>query len=68
MGLARWSTVFPESVVVVAAVPAAMCGWGLCSRCLGVGGVSRAYTNHQREVASHKDFGRTACLFAVSYR
>ena len=37
MGLARCGTVFPVSVVVGAAVPAAVCRWGLCSRCPGVG-------------------------------
>ena len=37
MGFARSGTVFPVSVVVGAAVPAAVCRWGLCSRCPGVG-------------------------------
>ena len=36
MGLARCGTVFPVSVVG-AAVPAAVCRWGLRSRCPGVG-------------------------------
>jgi len=30
VGLARCGTVFPVSVVVGAAVPAAVCRWGLC--------------------------------------
>ena len=30
-------SVFPMSVVVGAAVPAAVCRWGLCSRCPGMG-------------------------------
>ena len=38
MGLARCGTVFPVSVVVGAAVPAAVCRWGLCPQCPGVGG------------------------------
>jgi len=36
VGLARCGTVFPVSVVVGAAVPAAVCRWGLCPRCPGV--------------------------------
>jgi len=32
----RCGTVFPVSVVVGVAVPAAACCWGLCSRCPGV--------------------------------
>jgi len=35
--LARFGTVFPVSVVVGATVPAAVCRWGLCSCCPGVG-------------------------------
>jgi len=39
-------TVFAVTVVVRAAVPAAMCRWGLCPRCPGVGrclsGVNRS--------------------------
>jgi len=35
--LARCGAVFPVSVVVGAAVPAAVCRWGLCPRCSGVG-------------------------------
>jgi len=34
---ARCETVFPVSTVVGAAVPAAVCRWGLCRCCPGVG-------------------------------
>jgi len=37
VGLARCGIVFPVSVVVGAAVPAALCCWGLCPHCPGVG-------------------------------
>jgi len=37
VGLARCGTVFPVSAVVGAAVPAAVCRWGLCPCCPGVG-------------------------------
>ena len=37
MGLARCGTVFPVSAVMGVAVPAAVCRWGLCSCCPGVG-------------------------------
>ena len=36
MGLACCGTVFPVSVVVGAAVPAAVCRWGLCPCCPSV--------------------------------
>ena len=36
-GLARRGTAFPVSMVVGAAEPAAVCRWGLCPRCPGVG-------------------------------
>ena len=41
MGLALCGTVVPLSVVVgvgVVAVPAAVCRWGLCTRCPAAGG------------------------------
>jgi len=41
VGLARCVTVFPLSVVVGAAAPAAVCRRGMCPCCPGVGGVSR---------------------------
>jgi len=40
VGLARCGTVFPVSVVVAAAVPAAVCRWRLCPHCPGVEKVS----------------------------
>jgi len=39
--LARCGTVFPVSAVVGAAVPAAVCRWGLARAVLVWGGVSR---------------------------
>jgi len=48
-------TVFPVSVVVGVAVPAAVCRWGLCSRCPGVGrclsGVNIIITSKQGGIA-----------------
>ena len=40
----RCGTVFPVSAVVVAAVPAAVCRWGLCPCCPGVGRCLSGYT------------------------
>ena len=45
MELARCGTVFPVSAVVGAAVPAAVCRWGLCP-CPGVGRCLSRVNNH----------------------
>jgi len=45
VGLARCGTVFPVSAVVGAAVPAAVCRWGLARAVLMWGGVSRSGVN-----------------------
>jgi len=44
VGLARCGIVFLVSVVVGAAVPAAVCRWGLFPRCLGMGRCLSGYT------------------------
>jgi len=47
LGLARYGTVFPVSAVVGAVVPAAVCRWGLCPCCPGVGRcLSEVYNHH----------------------
>jgi len=45
-GVARCGSVFPVSAVVGAAVPAAVCRWGLCPCCPGVGRCLSGVYNH----------------------
>jgi len=46
VGLARCGSVFPVSAVVGAAVPAAVCRWGLCPCCPDVGWCLSGVYNH----------------------
>jgi len=49
-GLARCGTVFSVSAVVGAAVPAAVCRWGLCPCCPGVGRCLLGVYNHHHHL------------------
>jgi len=60
VGLARCGTVFPVSAVVGAAVPAAVCRWGLCPCCPGVGRCLSGVNNHHQNAGSYPAEGRVS--------
>ena len=60
--LARCGTLFLMSAVVGAAVPAAVCRWGLCSCCPGVGRCLSGVNNHQRVALA-----RCGCGYVYAY-
>jgi len=72
VGLARCGTVFPVSVVVGAAVPAAVCRWGLCSCCPGVERcLSGVYESSSRPCATSwplQDIAITNMVWCMAYR
>jgi len=59
----RFGTVFPVSVVVGVAVPAAMCRWGLCPCCPDVGRCLLGVYNHHRRTSASS--GETSDPVAV---
>jgi len=52
-------TVFPVSVVVGAALPAAVCRWGCACAVLVWGGVYREYTYHHHRIQTHRAWDAT---------
>jgi len=61
-------TVFPVSAVVGAAVPAAVCRWGLCPCCPDVGRcLSGVYNHHHRPPTIYRSWARRATS-STSYR